>query len=158
MTSPHFFQFEADFVEALRCVPMTVRLKLDTCGIKLKLAEWHKFSREQRTALVDMPCQSDPEVQAYREHLQQLVLACTGNTPTELTIEPHPEWVNNTAVPASVQEQTQALNVPFRLDQWVKLTPLQRFALIKLSRSDHENHNFLPALQEFHLVGRVGHN
>jgi hypothetical protein len=154
MTSPHFFQFEADFVEALRCVPMTVRLKLDTCGIKLKLAEWHKFSHEQRTALADMPCQSDQEVQAYREHLQQLVLVCTGHLPTELTIEPDPEWVNNATVPASVQEQTKALNVPFRTDQWAKLTPLQRFALIKLSRSDHENHNFLPALQEFHLVGR----
>jgi hypothetical protein len=158
MTSPPFFQFEADFVDALRCVPMAVRLKLDTCGIKLKLAEWHKFSRVQRTALVDMPCQSEPEVQAYREHLQQLVLACTGNAPTELTIEPHPEWINNTTVPTSVQEQTQALNVPFRLDQWAKLTPLQRFALIKLSRSDHENHNFLPALQEFQRVGRVGHS
>ncbi len=153
MTSPHFFQFEADFVEALRCVPMAVRLKLDTCGIKLKLSEWNKFSREQRSVLVKMPCQTDEEVQAYREHLQRLVLAGTGNLPTELTIEPHPEWVNDTAVPFSVQEQTKTLNITFRLDQWAKLTPLQRFALIKLSRSDHENHNFLPALQEFHLVG-----
>ena len=151
MTSPQFFQFEADFVEALRCVPMGVRLKLDTCGIKLKLSEWNKFSREQRKVLVEKPCQTDEEVQAYREHVQQLVLASTGHLPTELTIEPHPEWANNAAIPASVQEQTKTLNVTFRLDQWAKLTPLQRFALIKLSRSDHENQNFMPALKEFHL-------
>jgi hypothetical protein len=31
------------------------------------------------------------------------------------------------------------------------LTPLQRFALIKLTRSQHENNNFLPALIEFGL-------
>jgi hypothetical protein len=130
---------------------MAVRLKLDTCGIKLKLSEWNKFSHEQRKVLVEMPCQTDKEVQAYREHLQQLVLASTGHLPTELTIEPHPEWVNNTVIPSSVQEQTKTLNVTFTLDQWAKLTPLQRFALIKLSHSDHENHNFLPALKEFHL-------
>ncbi|MGA7954883.1 MAG: nitrate reductase associated protein [Gloeobacterales cyanobacterium] len=151
MTSPPFFQFEADFVEALRCVPMGVRLKLDTCGIKLKLSEWNKFSREQRKVLVEMPCQTDEEVNAYREHLQHLVLASTGHLPTKLTIEPHPEWANNTVIPSSVREQTKTLNVTFTLDQWAKLTPLQRFALIKLSRSDHENHNFLPALEEFHL-------
>jgi hypothetical protein len=38
------------------------------------------------------------------------------------------------------------------LQQWASLTPLQRFALIKLSRSSHEDKNFLPALKEFHLV------
>jgi len=35
-----FFEFEADFVDSLRCIPMHVRLKLDTC-IKLKLAQWN---------------------------------------------------------------------------------------------------------------------
>ncbi|WP_439648941.1 nitrate reductase associated protein [Leptolyngbya ohadii] len=32
------------------------------------------------------------------------------------------------------------------------LTAMQRFALIKLSRSQHENKNFLPALREFNLA------
>ncbi|NEQ62650.1 MAG: nitrate reductase associated protein, partial [Moorea sp. SIO4A1] len=33
-----------------------------------------------------------------------------------------------------------------------ELTPIQRFALIKLTRPSHENKNFLPALKEFQLV------
>jgi hypothetical protein len=37
-------------------------------------------------------------------------------------------------------------------EQWAALSPLQRFALIKLSRSSHENSNFLPALKEFQLA------
>ncbi|MHC5830222.1 MAG: nitrate reductase associated protein, partial [Nostoc sp.] len=32
------------------------------------------------------------------------------------------------------------------------LTPLQRFALIKLSRAGHENKNFPTAIAEFHLL------
>ncbi len=38
------------------------------------------------------------------------------------------------------------------LEQWKKLTKIQRFVLTKLSRSNHENRNFIPALREFHLV------
>ncbi|MEN9210118.1 MAG: nitrate reductase associated protein [Thermostichus sp. DG02_2_bins_29] len=41
--------------------------------------------------------------------------------------------------------------MPISLDFWKNLEDLQRFALIKLSRSNHENKNFLPALQEFGL-------
>ncbi|MDA0674030.1 MAG: hypothetical protein O3C67_10055, partial [Cyanobacteria bacterium] len=37
------------------------------------------------------------------------------------------------------------------LEQGAGLIPLQRFALIKLSRPGHENRNFLPACQEFGL-------
>ena len=50
------------------------------------------------------------------------------------------------------QQQAQEIGVTITLDQWAALTPEQRFALIKLSRSDHENENFLPAIKEFHLV------
>ncbi|NET53376.1 MAG: hypothetical protein F6K09_33390 [Merismopedia sp. SIO2A8] len=63
----HFFQFEADFVNSLRCIPMQVRFKLDTCGIKLKLIQWHNFNQQERQALVEMPCTTPAEIQAYRE-------------------------------------------------------------------------------------------
>jgi len=35
---------------------MQVRFK-DTCGIKLKLPHWNRFSPEQRQKLVDLPAQ-----------------------------------------------------------------------------------------------------
>jgi hypothetical protein len=47
----------------------------------------------------------------------------------------------------------QTAEMALSLEQWASLLPLQRFALIKLSRSNHENHNFVPALQEFGLLG-----
>lgn len=151
MTVNDFFQFEADFVESLRCIPMQVRYKLDTCGVKLKLSHWTQFSAAERQALVEKPC-SNEEIAAYREFLQQLVKQHTGVTAGELPIESHPAWLNDTAIPSDLQLKAQEIGVTITLQQWRSLTPLQRFALIKLSRPSHENKNFIPALQEFHLV------
>lgn len=148
-----FFQFEADFVGSLRCVPMQVRLKLDTCGIKLKLSDWNHFSQVERQALVDKPCTTETEIQAYREFLQQLVQQRYGAPASVIPVESHPDWMDATTIPPNLQEKAQEIGVTVTPQQWAALTPLQRFALIKLSRPSHENENFLPALQEFHLVG-----
>ncbi|MGA7937358.1 MAG: nitrate reductase associated protein [Kovacikia sp.] len=147
-----FFQFEADFVESLRCIPMQVRYRLDSCGIKLKLPQWNHFDQEDRQKLVELPCAAEAEVQQYREFLRQLVLQRTGSEPTDLAIDPHPAWLDRVTIPLEVQNKAAEVGVALTLEQWAALTPLQRFALIKLSRSSHENSNFLPALKEFQLV------
>lgn len=148
-----FFQFEADFVDSLRCIPMQVRYKLDTCGIKLKLSDWNHFTQAERQALVDKPCQQETEIQAYREFLQQLVQQRYGELPTELPIESHPDWMNTDTIPITIQEKAEEVGVNVTPQQWEKLTPLQRFVLLKLSRPSHENQNFVPALREFQLMG-----
>lgn len=148
----YYFQFEDDFVTTLRCIPMSVRYKLDTCGVKLKLSHWSQFSQQERQTLVEKPCTTPEEIQAYRDDLQQLVIHYTQSPASDLAVEPHPAWMNATTIPDSVQEKAQALGIKITLEQWKTLTPVQRFALIKLSRPSHENHNFLPALQEFNLV------
>jgi hypothetical protein len=148
----HFFKFEADFVESLRCIPMQVRMKLDTCGIKLKLTHWHQFSQQERQELVEMPCTTGEEIEAYRQYLQQRVMNYTGIPASDLPVEAHPAWMDTTIIPPSVQEKAQEFGLDLTSHQWATLTPEQRFALIKLSRSSHENKNFLPALKEFQLV------
>ncbi|MEB3161356.1 MAG: nitrate reductase associated protein, partial [Synechocystis sp.] len=143
--------FEQDFVDSLRCIPMVVRFKLDTCGVKLKLNHWHQLSNGDRQTLVTLPCQSPAEIDAYRAHLQTLVTAMQGKPASELAIDPHPPWLENERIPAPVLEKAASLDATITQNQWQSLTPLQRFALIKLSRPGHENRNFLPALQEFGL-------
>lgn len=147
-----FFQFEADFVDSLRCIPMQVRYKLDTCGVKLKLPHWLQFTPAERHTLLDLSCTTESEIQSYRSFLRQLVQSHTGETPTDLPIDPLPAWMNETVVPETVQDKAKAVGVSITLEQWATLTPLQRFALIKLSRSQHENKNFLPALGEFQII------
>jgi len=146
-----FFQFEQDFVASLRCIPMVVRFKLDTCGVKLKLNHWHQLSNGDRQSLVTLPCQFPTEIDAYRSHLQSLITAMQGKPASALAIDPSPPWLDPDIIPATVLEKAASLDATITPDQWQTLTPLQRFALIKLSRPSHENKNFLPALQEFGL-------
>jgi hypothetical protein len=144
-----FFKFESDFVASLRCIPMVVRFKLDTCGIKLKLDQWFRFTEGDRQQLVQLPCEAAHDIAAYRDYVSGLVLQYTQASASELPIEDHPAWLNGLNIPDSVQEKADSVGAHFNLGQWQALEPLQRFALIKLSRSSHENRNFLPALQEF---------
>ncbi len=151
INSQNFFQFETDFIESLNCIPMVVRMKLDTCGVKLKLTHWHQFSQEERVNLVNMPCSSTEEAQRYQEFLQNLVQAKTGSFARELSVPPCPPWLDAINIPDDVQQKAAAFDVSISQQQWSELTPLQRFALIKLTRPSHENKNFLPALKEFQL-------
>ena len=147
-----FFKFEADFVDSLRCIPMQVRYKLDNCGVKLKLSHWHQFTEKERQTLVEMPCTTNQECQNYREFLQNLIIEKTGTAASEIPVEENPAWMNEKEIPETIQTKAAESNVNITVEQWNKLTPLQRFALIKLSRASHENKNFYPAVQEFELV------
>jgi hypothetical protein len=147
----YLFQFEQDFVDSLRCIPMLVRLKLDTCGVKLKLVHWTQFNLNERLSLLKIPCSTSHEIENYRQFLQDLITQKTGQPATELAIASNPAWLDPETIPASVQSKAAETGLTLTQSQWRSLTPIQRFALIKLSRASHENHNFAPALQEFGL-------
>ncbi|MDR7921066.1 nitrate reductase associated protein [Thermosynechococcus sp. QKsg1] len=149
----HFFEFEAEFTASLRCIPMIVRYKLDLCGVKLKLLHWHQLSQEQRQWLVVTPCDT-PEAQAdYRQQLRDWVTHTHGTPPSDIEIpQPYP-WDITTELPETVQQQLiKVSHHSLTVEKWSALTPLQRFALVKLSQPGHENRNFWPALQEFGLA------
>ncbi len=131
---------------------MQVRLKLDTCGIKLKLNQWNQFSQEERQTLVERPCNTEETIQEYREFLRQLVQNHTGELATDLPVEENPPWMDDQNIPESVKNKAREFDIAMTPHQWENLLPVQRFALIKLSRSSHENKNFLPALKEFHVI------
>jgi hypothetical protein len=147
-----FFKFEADFIKSLRCIPMQVRHKLDTCGIKLKLQQWHQFTDRDRQILVEMPCDTDQKIQTYREFLCDLIQDRTGEVAKDLPIDPHPPWLWTDRIPTEISDKAQTSSITLTVEQWATLTPLQRFVLVKLSRPSHENKNFIPALQEFGLI------
>jgi hypothetical protein len=146
-----FFQFEADFVQSLRCIPMQVRYHLDTCGIKLKLPQWEKFDLTDRQQLAERTTNNAAEIQQYRELLIEMIRSRTNETATELAIDPAPAWSDLTAVPTPIKSRCSQADREISLEQWVRLSPLQRFALFKLCGSSHEQNNFLPALNEFGL-------
>lgn len=146
-----FFAFESDFVDSLRCIPMIVRYKLDTCMVKLQLADWAKFNYLEKDQLADLPCHSEEEVEAYAGYVNGLVWKYTSTVPSLLK-NLDPVWVH-TQVPAEVREKVHEWNCPvISASQWMQLDVLERFALVKLSRSGHEGRNFPRALAEFGLA------
>jgi len=147
-----YFQFEFDFVEEkMRCIPMVVRFKLDACGIKLKLAEWSRLNKEERKKLAEMPIEAPEELFAYRSYLKDLVFASTGSQATEL-VGTNDSWAISTRIPENLIVKLNQLNRSISLEKWKGLTDLERFALIKLAQSSHENKNLPKALKEFEVL------
>ncbi len=148
------FGFEAEYKDSLRYIPMAVRFKLDTCGRKLTLDQWTRLSHEERLGLLGLPCSTESEIGVYRERLDRLVAERTGVAPAMLPVETDPPWMDPATVPPVVLQKALEAGVAMSPEQWAGLTPLQRFALIKLARSRDSSRNFLPALAE--LLGGTG--
>jgi hypothetical protein len=153
MNDHQLFAFEDDFVASLRCIPMAVRLKLDRSSIKLSLRQWSRFTKDDRQALLDAPCRSEGEVAAYRERLVELVALRAKEATKPLADPPAPLWESASAPPHAVASFAASVGVsPPSPRAWGELSELQRFALIKLTRDNHDNVNFIPAMREFGLV------
>lgn len=144
------FNFEMDFATSLRCIPMIVRMKLDLCGVKLSLRQWCRFTRQEREILVIQSVTTLAEEEGYREFLLHLIKTRTGEEPKLLPSAKTEPWQLLHSVPEVIKlkAKEKGLQAPTP-DQWQHLSPLQRFALLKLTRSGHENQNFAPALKEF---------
>ena len=154
-SNPVYFQFEADFVESLRCIPMQVRYKLDTCGVKLKLHHWHQFF-DRGAAAVSLPPlppgfgdQPVPRLSAIPGSCpHRLPGKGTGHRPHSPLGRCHPDSFK------TCRPNCRKWGPPYPLSSGSSSAPLQRFALIKLSRPSHENRNFPPRSAGIWPVGK----
>lgn len=149
LVKPVYFKFESDFVDTMRCIPMIVRYKLDTCDKKLQLPEWSRLSKDEKDLLAELACESPEEIARYRTMLDDMVWRRSKKTVKELG-GVQSTWDDLSQVPHEVQQKAREWQcTPLTLAQWVSLDLLQRFALVKLSRSGHEGENFPKAITEF---------
>jgi hypothetical protein len=147
------FQFEQDYADTLRLIPMAVRFKLDQCGIRLSLRQWSHFAFEERKRVLRLPCDRREQIDAFRRELEELIQLRSTEAPEYLPIEPDPPWADASSVPQRVVEIAVVLHVaPPSAVQWAALSPLERFTLLKLSRNPRDNGNFIPAMREFGLL------
>ena len=147
-----YFKFEEDFIEDnLRCIPMIVRMQLDRVGLKLSLKSWSRFSEEERFSLATSPCTTKEELENYSKTLEEIVARYSKENLALLDKTENMLWENAEQVPDLLLEKSAEFNQQISANQWSSLSPLQRFALVKLSRPGHENRNFPKALLEFGL-------
>lgn len=149
----YFFRFEAGMERSLALIPMLVRMKLDTCGVKLTLAQWNRLPEAERRRLLEQPCDSRDEAGAYRNSLCRLVPLYAGEEARLLPLPDTLAWNSVGEVPTQVVKRANDAHLaPPSLAQWQALGAAQRFALLKLTRDGHESPNYVPALQEFELM------
>lgn len=152
-TTPEIFAFEKDFAGALYCIPMVVRRKLDVCGVKVSLKQWNRFELEEREQLVAQNCETPHQVDEYTRYVAQLIETRTHEPAQFMAKDAGAEWNDMQSVPQRVIDYSHERAIaPPTLAQWTALTPLQRFAIFKLTRPGHSNENFLPAMREFGLI------
>jgi hypothetical protein len=122
-------------------------------AIKLSLRQWSRFALADRHELLITPCASPSEIDAYESMVVDLITASSREEPKRLPELPIPLWETVDATPAAVIDFARSLGVaaPWLRD-WRELSELQRFTLIKLTRDNHDNVNFLPAMREFGLT------
>lgn len=144
------FQFERDFMEdGIRCIPMAARLRLDLCGIKLRLSEWSKMTDGEKMKVAMWPYDVHGAMEECREYLKALVLERTGKEATVLLDSSSWQWGDTSRVPEAVEVKMAEFNWTLSLREWRAFTEIQRFALVKLTRPGHENRNFPKAVTEF---------
>jgi hypothetical protein len=149
------FDFERDFADTLRCIPMAVRFKLDLSGVKLSLEQWGVFTLDDREQLLLRACDTPEQVRVYRQLLASLVQTRAGQVAQDLRLPDYRAWDDTSQVPAQIRSFAHARDLPeLGLEQWQALDPFQRYVLLKLSRPSHDNVNFVPALREFGLLSR----
>lgn len=147
------FGFEADFASGLRCIPMAVRYKLDLAGVKVSLKDWVKLTAEERQALLAQPCSSADQVRAFGTRTIETIASRVGHDPQPLPPVDASIWTEPGEPPSSVRELAACEGIVISTDAWARLSALQRFALVKLSRPSHKNESFRPALREFGFGG-----
>ena len=128
-------------------------MKLDQVGIKLSLKQWNKLSVEGRRQLVERPCDESAQMESYKQYLTALIEKFTKTAVEPAPIDASPPWADVAVVCERICAWARTVGVaPPTLEQWAALTPLQRFALFKLTRPGHSNDNFIPAMREFSLL------
>ena len=146
------FEFETDFAGTLSCIPMCIRYQLDEIGIKLSLRQWNVFTLDERRELIAV-AGDEPRVQAaFTARLFELMRIHEAGELERVPAVARTHW-GGAHIPPRIISYASGLNIaPPSPELWASLSPLQRFALFKLTRPNHDNDNFIPALREFGLL------
>ena len=145
----NLFAFERDEFGDLNWMPLGLRYRLDLCGLKLSLSTWQRLEFTGRLQLLELPCDSATEMDAWASNLKTLVAATGREEPVKL--EP---WQDPAEIPADVHVRLAGLGSGMGVAEWRLLKPLQRYVLCKLTQSRQGDRFFSPALREFGIHPR----
>lgn len=142
------FQYETAFYQGLERLPLHVRMKLDTTGVKLSLKDWLAFHIEERNVICHLPVEREDEKQAFKDYLNFLCQHYCG-APVKLLPPVDPlAWDLSNQVPAPVVKLSADNDKTVTLEEWVGWASHQRYALYKTAISRSEPETFFAVLDE----------
>jgi len=145
------FKFEDEIHQALSCVPMAARRKLDQAGVKISLEQWQALGRGERLAICHLPTGSSEECDAMKVFIEEAVISRGGSAPKPVAEAMRRAAEPPASPPPALVTNAQAEGVKLDQRTWERLDPDEKYALIKLGGVETCSHNFAAALHE--LIG-----
>ena len=142
------FSHEAEYYPQLSRVPLHVRMKLDTAGIKLSLRQWLDFSLEERNVLCHLPVEHREELEAFSGYLGFLCRKYDGKEAQAMPAESSRPWEDLGRLPERIAQKSQEQGPPVSLEEWRNWQPAERYALYKTAVSESEPEKFFAVLAD----------
>ena len=149
------FNFENEYKNDLHFIPLAIRYKLDTLGLKIGLDAWLRLSIEERFELLNSPFDFERQFipEAYRIEFKNLLneyLTRRGEPEAKIiSIINSENWSKANPIPDCVLKSMHENGlIPENLD-WNSLSELKRFILWKLALSARQKETFPKAFEEF---------
>lgn len=143
------YRFEAEIYPTLSRIPLHVRMKLDSTGVKISLKSWLAFGFEERRALCHLPVETEEEKSVFCAYVDFLSTRYLGEAAARVAAMSDPPWENRGSIPDSVLLKSKQSEPEVTPDEWRQWNIYQRYALFKLSVSNNEPEAFHETLLEF---------
>lgn len=150
MTARDFYPFESQEAVSLSLIPLRVRYKLDCAGIRLRLAQWHALTTDEKMLLLRLPVTTPADLEEYRACLTRMVCSQGAVLRADETGADEQVWRDVGVWPAVVVRQCEVQRLPLPpVVHWQNLAEPDRHALFVLARSNHSQQEFLAAMTLF---------
>lgn len=143
------FDFESGYSADLHFLPMAMRYRLDLAGIKIGLKAWMGIPVHDRFALAAYPIAPGDGAAGFKEEAARVLFANAREQIESIPKADPEEWGISIRPPEPVRLACEIAGMSMETDAWKRLGELQRYALLKLSKSRREPEAFGRAWREF---------
>lgn len=145
------FKFEEEVYSEIEPIPFSTQYRMDAVGVKIRPQTWNVLSKETKFLFSHLPVKTDKDKECYRTYLLYLLkrrrrLVFLINE-EQMAVE-RAEWENLVYVPVPVYKMIVDLSYTLSLRDWVQLSDLNRYVLVKLSKGQFDRTYLDKALME----------
>jgi hypothetical protein len=145
------FKFETEVQSGMESIPFATQYRMDSIGVRIRPETWNVLSKEARLLFSHLSVKTDKDKECYRTYLLYLLKRRRRTVfvmSEEQAERERAEWENLTYVPVQVYKMVVDLDYTLSLRDWIKMSDLNRYILVKLSKARHTKDYLDKALME----------